>query len=59
MATSTTPSSAEVEPPLIRAALSATGGNQLKAADLLGLNRNTLRKKMRDLGIEVLRMPSD
>jgi len=41
----------EVEKPLIRAALEATGGNQLRAADLLGLNRNTLRKKIRDLGL--------
>ena len=43
----------EVEAPMVRAALAATGGNQVKAADLLGLNRNTLRKKMRDLGIAV------
>jgi two-component system, NtrC family, nitrogen regulation response regulator GlnG len=43
----------EVEAPMLRAALVATRGNQLKAADLLGVNRNTLRKKMRDLGIGV------
>ncbi|MGH7066749.1 MAG: nitrogen regulation protein NR(I) [Acetobacteraceae bacterium] len=46
---------AEIERPLIRAALSVTRGNQIKAAAILGLNRNTLRKKIRDLEIEVLR----
>ncbi len=46
---------AEIERPLIRAVLSATRGNQIKAAGMLGLNRNTLRKKIRDLGIPVLR----
>jgi two-component system nitrogen regulation response regulator GlnG len=45
----------EVERPLIRLALTATRGNQIKAAALLGLNRNTLRKKIRDLDIEVVR----
>lgn len=45
----------EVEHPLIMAALTATGGNQIRAADLLGMNRNTLRKKIRDLGISVYR----
>ncbi|MEJ1159279.1 nitrogen regulation protein NR(I) [Prosthecomicrobium sp. N25] len=45
----------EVEYPLIGAALAATRGNQIKAAELLGLNRNTLRKKIRDLDIQVIR----
>ena len=36
-------------------ALAATRGNQIRAADLLGLNRNTLRKKIRDLDIQVYR----
>ena len=41
--------------PLLTAALAATRGNQIRAADLLGLNRNTLRKKIRDLDIQVIR----
>lgn len=45
----------EVETPLIEIALGATGGNQAKCADLLGINRNTLRKKITDLDIEVTR----
>ncbi|WP_424812128.1 nitrogen regulation protein NR(I) [Roseococcus sp. YIM B11640] len=45
----------EVERPLLRLALSATRGNQIKAAALLGLNRNTLRKKLRDLELPVVR----
>ena len=45
----------EVERPLIRLSLSATKGNQIKAAQLLGLNRNTLRKKIRELDIQVVR----
>lgn len=45
----------EVERPLIMLSLDATKGNQLKAASMLGLNRNTLRKKIRDLGIPVVR----
>ncbi|EBA17781.1 nitrogen regulation protein NtrC [Roseobacter sp. SK209-2-6] len=45
----------EVEAPLIEIALSATSGNQAKCADLLGINRNTLRKKITDLDIEVTR----
>ncbi len=43
---------AEVERPLIAACLDATGGNQLKAAQLLGMNRNTLRRKLNDLGLD-------
>ena len=45
----------EMEEPLIEIALEATGGNQIKCADLLGLNRNTLRKKINDLDIRVTR----
>jgi two-component system nitrogen regulation response regulator GlnG len=45
----------EVEAPLISAALGATRGNQIKAAELLGLNRNTLRKKIRELDLHVVR----
>ena len=45
----------EVERPLISQALAATRGNQIRAADLLGVNRNTLRKKIRDLDIQVFR----
>jgi two-component system, NtrC family, nitrogen regulation response regulator GlnG len=45
----------EVERPLILLSLAATRGNQVRAADLLGLNRNTLRKKIRNLGIQVTR----
>ncbi|MGD9925377.1 MAG: nitrogen regulation protein NR(I) [Pseudorhodoplanes sp.] len=48
----------EVEYPLLTAALAATRGNQIRAADLLGVNRNTLRKKIRDLDIQVIRTTS-
>jgi len=45
----------EVEYPMIASTLAATGGNQIKASEILGLNRNTLRKKIRDLDIKILR----
>ncbi|MGH6720206.1 MAG: sigma 54-interacting transcriptional regulator, partial [Alphaproteobacteria bacterium] len=45
----------EVERPLVELTLRATHGNQLRAAEVLGVNRNTLRKKIRDLGITVVR----
>ena len=45
----------EVERPLIVLTLRATRGNQIRAAHLLGLNRNTLRKKIRELDIPVVR----
>jgi two-component system, NtrC family, nitrogen regulation response regulator GlnG len=45
----------DVERPLLSICLAATRGNQIRAAHLLGLNRNTLRKKIRDLGLEVIR----
>jgi two-component system, NtrC family, nitrogen regulation response regulator GlnG len=46
---------AEIEPPLLRASLLATNGNQLRAADLLGINRNTLRSKLKVRNIIALR----
>jgi two-component system nitrogen regulation response regulator GlnG len=48
----------EIEYPLLSAALAATRGNQIRAADLLGVNRNTLRKKIRDLDIQIIRTSS-
>ena len=45
----------DIEEPLINAAMAATRGNQIKAAELLGVNRNTLRKKIRDLDIRIIR----
>ncbi|MDB4169076.1 nitrogen regulation protein NR(I), partial [Planktomarina sp.] len=45
----------EIEVPLIEISLAATSGNQAKCADLLGINRNTLRKKISDLEIVVTR----
>jgi two-component system nitrogen regulation response regulator GlnG len=44
-----------VEEPLINATLAATRGNQIKAAELLGVNRNTLRKKIKDLDLRIIR----
>jgi two-component system nitrogen regulation response regulator GlnG len=48
----------DVESPLITAALAATRGNQIRAAELLGLNRNTLRKKIKDHKLRVVRTPA-
>ncbi|MBM3514850.1 MAG: nitrogen regulation protein NR(I), partial [Alphaproteobacteria bacterium] len=45
----------EIERPLIQLTLQATRGNQIKAAEILGLNRNTLRKKIRELDINIVR----
>jgi two-component system nitrogen regulation response regulator GlnG len=45
------------ERPLLEAVLAYTGGNQLRAAALLGINRNTLRKKINELGIEMPERP--
>jgi two-component system nitrogen regulation response regulator GlnG len=45
----------ELEAPLIAATLASTRGNQIKAAEVLGLNRNTLRKKIRDLDLRTIR----
>jgi two-component system nitrogen regulation response regulator GlnG len=45
----------EVERPLIQLTLKATGGNQIKSAQILGINRNTLRKKIKDLDVIVMR----
>jgi two-component system nitrogen regulation response regulator GlnG len=42
---------AEIERPLFQLTLAATRGNQVRAAEVLGLNRNTLRKRITDLGI--------
>ncbi len=41
----------DLEAPLIAATLALTRGNQIKAAEILGLNRNTLRKKIRELNL--------
>lgn len=43
----------EIEPHILTAALEYTGGNRLQAAHILGINRNTLRKKMQQHNISV------
>ena len=45
----------KIERPLIILTLESTRGNQVKAADVLGINRNTLREKMRKLNIPIVR----
>jgi two-component system nitrogen regulation response regulator GlnG len=47
----------EIERPLISYVLNISRGNQLKCANILGLNRNTLRKKINELDIPVTRVP--
>jgi two-component system nitrogen regulation response regulator GlnG len=48
----------QVEQPLLTAALTATRGNQIRAAELLGLNRNTLRSRIKSLDIQVFKTPA-
>ena len=50
---------AEIERPLIEQAMRRAEGNQVRAARILGLNRNTLRKKLVDLGIATRKLPFD
>jgi two-component system nitrogen regulation response regulator GlnG len=48
----------QLEKPLIKVMLEATGGNQIRAAAVLGINRNTLRKKIGDLGLDAKKKPT-
>lgn len=48
-----------VEKPLLEHILERTNGNQLKAARILGINRNTLRAKIRKLGIDARRWKNE
>jgi two-component system nitrogen regulation response regulator GlnG len=50
---------AEIERPLIELTLDRAGGNQVRAARILGLNRNTLRKKITELRIVLRKGPAD
>ena len=45
-----------MERPLIKLVLKKTGGNQVRTAELLGINRNTLRKKIKDLAINIVEL---
>ncbi len=47
---------AEIEPTLLRYTLEQTAGNQIKASKILGLNRNTLRKKLKEYDIEIVKV---
>ncbi|MCJ8325180.1 MAG: nitrogen regulation protein NR(I) [Rhizobiales bacterium] len=47
---------AEIEPSLLRYVLEQTAGNQIRASKILGLNRNTLRKKLKEYDIEIIKV---
>jgi two-component system nitrogen regulation response regulator GlnG len=48
-----------LERPLLELVLRRTGGNQVKAAELLGINRNTLRKRIKELGVSLPGKPGE